>query len=121
MLAEPEQIVTCNPEVFRQNFNRLPHEVKHTLATNHLFELPAIAQLAARVAARENPHHPKGDIYFDQGAGDADTRSDLHVKAKTDIAKLVHEIEKGQTWIILKHISVNTVIADSSRTVSATS
>jgi hypothetical protein len=104
MLAEPERIVSCNAEVFRQNFNRLPHEVEHTLATNPLFELPAIAQLAKRVAARENPHHPKGDIYFDHGAGDANTRSDLRREAKTDIAELVHEIERGQTWIILKHI-----------------
>ncbi len=104
MLAAPEHIVSCNPEVFTQNFNRLPHEVQHTLATNTLFQLPALAKLAERVAARENPHHPKGDLYFDQGIEDANTKPDLHDQAKADIAELVEEIEKGQTWIILKHI-----------------
>jgi hypothetical protein len=104
MLAAPEHIVNCNPEVFSQNFNRLPHEVQHTLATNPLFQLPALAELAERVAARKNPHHPKGDLYFDQETGDANTKPGLHDQAKINIAELVSAIEKGQTWIILKHI-----------------
>jgi hypothetical protein len=104
MLAASEQIVHCDPKVFARNFNRLPHEVQHTLATNPLFQLPALAKLAQRVAARENPHHPKGDIYFDQGTPSANTKPDLRDRAKIDITELVKEIETGQTWIILKHI-----------------
>jgi hypothetical protein len=104
MLAAPKHIVHCNPEVFARNFNRLPHEVHHTLAAHPLFQLPALAELAQRVAARESPHHPKGDIHVDQGTELTSTKADLHNWAKTDIAKVVENIEKGQTWIILKHI-----------------
>jgi hypothetical protein len=104
MLTAPEHIVHCNPEVFTRNFNRLPHEVHHTLAAHPLFKLPALAELAQRVAARENPHHPTGDIHVDQGTELTNTKEDLHNWAKIDIAKIVENIEKGQTWIILKHI-----------------
>jgi hypothetical protein len=97
MPASAEHIVSCDPEVFRQNFNRLPHEVHHTLATNPLFQLPALAKLAQRVAARENPHHPKGDIYFDHGAPDVDSKLDLRDRAKINITELIKEIETGQT------------------------
>jgi|HubBroStandDraft_1064217.scaffolds.fasta_scaffold78154_2 hypothetical protein len=104
MPAAPERMIECNPEVFRQNFNRLPHEVQHTLAANPLFQLPALAVLAQQVAARENPHYPQGDIYIDRGAGQADAKAGLRDQQKNEITKLVEEIERGQTWIILKHI-----------------
>ena len=104
MPAAAEHVVSCDPEVFKQNFNRLPHEVRHTLATNPLFELPALAELAQRVAARENPHHLKGDAHFDRGTPGVNSKLDLRDLAKIDIAELTREIETGQTWIILKHI-----------------
>jgi hypothetical protein len=104
MLAAEEHIVSCSPDVFEQNFNRLPHEVQHTLASNPLFQLPALAKLAQRVATRENPHHPKGDIYFDQGTPDINNNSDVRDRTRIDITELIKEIETGQTWIILKHI-----------------
>jgi hypothetical protein len=98
MFAVSERTVDCDVEVFEQNFNRLPHEVQHTLATNPLFQLPALAELAQRVSERKRPHHPKGDMYLDQGTGDSDNRS------SSDVAEIVKEIELGKTWIILKHI-----------------
>jgi hypothetical protein len=104
MPAAAEHIVSCNPDVFKQNFNRLPHEVQHTLASNPLFQLPALAKLAQRVATRQNPHHPKGDIYFDQGTPDINNHPDVRDRARIDITELIKEIETGQTWIILKHI-----------------
>jgi len=104
MLAVPERIVSCDPEVFEKNFNRLPHEVHHTLADNSLFQLPALARLAQKVAARENPHHATGDIHLDEATTDEIVKTDLRDWARTDIAKVVEGIEKGQTWIILKHI-----------------
>jgi hypothetical protein len=104
MSVEREPIVSCSPEVFAQNFNRSPHEVQHSLATNPLFQLPALAGLAQRVAARKNPHHPKGDIFIDRGNDGSNTTPGQNDLAKTDVAVLVKEIEKGNTWIILKHI-----------------
>ncbi len=104
MLAVAQPIFECDPAVFQQNFNRVPHEVQHNLTANPLFQIPALAELAQRVASREHPHHPTGDIHIDQGGVDANARFDLHDRSKTDVAALVKEIERGQTWIILKHI-----------------
>jgi hypothetical protein len=104
MPTASQQIFKCDPAVFQQKFNRVPHEIKHTLTTNPLFQLPALAELAQRVASREHPHHPKGDIHIDQGGVDANSRFDLRDRSKTDVGALVKEIERGQTWIILKHI-----------------
>jgi hypothetical protein len=100
MPAASGRIIDCDREVFTQNFNRLPHEVQHTLADNPLFQLPALAALAQRIAARENPHHPKGDAHFDLGPGGVN----LHDGANVDIGRLVREIEEGQAWVILKHV-----------------
>lgn len=104
MPAVLEHIVDCNPEVFTRNFNRLPHEIYHSLATSPLFQLPALVELAQHVAGRENPHHPMGDVYFNRGAVDTGAKAELGNRTNADVAQLVSEIEGGQTWIILKHI-----------------
>ena len=103
MSVTREPIVDCNSETFRKNFNRLPHEVRHALADHPLFQLPALAELAQRVANRKNPHHPKGDLYCDQGSGTNGSQAEP-TDSRASIAELVSEIEKGKTWIILKHI-----------------
>jgi hypothetical protein len=103
MSVARERIVDCNPETFSHNFNRLPHEVHHALADHPLFQLPALAELAQRVANRKNPHHPKGDLYCDQGIGANGGHAGPRDSAAS-IAELVKEIERGKTWIILKHI-----------------
>jgi hypothetical protein len=103
MSVARERIVDCNSETFSQNFNRLPHEVHHALADHPLFQLPALAALAQQVANRKNPHHPKGDLYCDQGIETNGSHAGLR-DSRASIAELVREIEKGKTWIILKHI-----------------
>ena len=103
MPAARKRIVDCHPEEFRRNFNRLPHEVRHTLGSQPLFQLPALAELAFRVSERKNPHHPKGDIFVDQGNVDSPLET-LRASRKLDVAEIVKDIEAGKTWIILKHI-----------------
>jgi hypothetical protein len=90
--------------VFQQKFNRVPHEVQHTLASNPLFQLPALAQLSQRVASREHPHHPKGDIHVDDKDASGKQGFDLRTASKSELAEVVKQIEQGQTWVILKHI-----------------
>jgi hypothetical protein len=104
MLNALEHIVDCDAEVFRRNFNRLPHEVRHTLAAHPFFRLPALAELAQRVAARENPHHKNGDAHVHQGVPDATSKFDACEPARADIGEVVREIGTGQAWVILKHI-----------------
>jgi hypothetical protein len=98
-----EQIILCDREVFAKNFNRLPHEVRHTLTSNPLFGLPALAELSQRVASRARPHHARGDIYIEQGKAGTGKGLDLSDR-KADVRSLVAEIEQGQTRVILKHI-----------------
>jgi hypothetical protein len=104
VMAAPEHIIQCDSEVFKRTFNRVPHEVRHTLAANPLFELPAVAQLAEQVAARKNPHYTQGDAYFDMGASDEKAGSAASGRSPANMGKLIEEIGKGQTWVILKHI-----------------
>jgi len=103
MPAQSQEIFQCDPNVFSKNFNRLPHEMRHTLAMNPLFELPALAELAQRVALRTSPHHQRGDIHIEQGPAGASRKIELSGD-KRAVADLVRDIEKGQTWVILKHI-----------------
>jgi hypothetical protein len=104
MLATSERTIDCDSKVFKQDFNRLPHEVRHSLSTDSLFQVPALAELAQRVSERKNPHHPKGDMYFDQVADDSNRYTDPRGRPKKNIAEVVSEIETGRAWIILKHI-----------------
>ncbi|HXC97495.1 MAG TPA: hypothetical protein VNU92_17480 [Edaphobacter sp.] len=103
MPAAREQVISCDHGIFTHNFNRLPHEVQHTLANNSLFQLSALAELSQRVANRKNPHHSKGDIYYDLGTDDGDSKTEA-LDPKKEIANVIRDIEKGKTWIILKHI-----------------
>jgi hypothetical protein len=102
--ATSKRLIDCDRELFARNFNKLPHEVHHALAGNPLFQLPALVELAKRVAARTNPHRSEGDFHFDQGTVDTNSKLDLRDPARNDTAQLVKEIENGHTWIILKHI-----------------
>jgi hypothetical protein len=106
MLKSTEALVQCDPSIFKANFNRLPHEVQHSLADHPLFQLPALAELAQRIASRKDPHHTGGDVDIHQGSTekDAGPRAGLPDISKVDIAGLLEQIEKGQTWIILNHI-----------------
>jgi len=104
MPATSKPVIDCDREIFAKTFNQLPHEVHHTLAGNPLFQLPALVEMAKRVAARTNPHRSQGDFHFDQGSVDTNTQLDLRDPARNDTAQLVKEIENGHTWIILKHI-----------------
>jgi hypothetical protein len=104
MPATHDRILQCAPDAFTQNLNRLPYEFMHNLSASSLFELPQLAELAERVAARKNPHLPGGDVYFNEGqieAGEKPLRPD---RPRSAAADLIQRIEDAQAWIILKHV-----------------
>jgi len=104
MNPSSEHIIRCETDVFTQNLNRLPYEFAHNLAGSELFELSRLVDLAGKVATRNTPHLPGGDVYFNEGlidAGEKPVRPDL---PRTAAADLIREIETKQAWIILKHI-----------------
>src|SRR5580700_1159686 len=62
-----ESSIQCDPQQFSANFNRVPFEVRHSLAGNPLFDVDRIIELAQRVEARRNPHRSFGDAYSNMG------------------------------------------------------
>ena len=104
MSASADRVIECEANVFNQNLNRLPHEFRHTLAGNPLFEVSRLVDLAERVATRNNPHLAGGDVYFNDGLiepGEKPVRPDLPRTAAVD---LIRRIETANAWIILKHV-----------------
>lgn len=101
-----EHVIECNPDVFQQNLNILPYAIGHSLKDHPLFQLPALAELAQRVAARRNPHMSGGDAYFNEGAIDPSTKPnyDRPEEERARVTSLVQKIESAEAWIILKHI-----------------
>jgi hypothetical protein len=49
MPANSGHIFHCEPSVFTQNLNRLPHDFTHNLAGNPLFEISRLVDLADKV------------------------------------------------------------------------
>jgi hypothetical protein len=106
MAAVAEHVMDCDPDVFRRDLNVLPYEISHTLTDHPLFQLPALVELAQRVAARKNPHMSGGDVYFNEGGIEAGTKPnyDRPEEERARAAELVRKIEPAEAWIILKHV-----------------
>ena len=111
MVAVQEHVLQCDPVIFRRDLNVLPYEIQHTLAGHPLFQLPALIELAQRVAVRNNPHMSGGDVYFNEGAIEAGAKpvytgsaADRPEAERTRVADLVRKIESAEAWIILKHV-----------------
>ena len=111
MVAEHEPVLQCDPTIFQRDLNVLPYEIQHTLRDHPLFQLPALVELAQRVAARRNPHMSGGDVYFTEGAIDAGTKpvytgsaGDRPEEKRARVSELVQKIESAEAWIILKHV-----------------
>jgi hypothetical protein len=109
-VAGHSHVIECDAEVFRRNLNVLPYAIGHTLADDPLFQLPALVELAQRVASRRNPHMSGGDAYFTEGLIEAGTKpnytgsSERSEDAQAAMTELLRKIEEAQAWIILKHV-----------------
>ena len=111
MNALAGRVIECDAERFERDLNVLPYAIGHTLAGHPLFTLEALAELAQKVATRNNPHMTGGDVYFTEGAIEAGTKPeyfgsapDKSAEEKSAAAELVKKIEGAQAWVILKHI-----------------
>ena len=111
MSAVADHVIECDAELFERDLNVLPYPVGHTLAGHPLFTLEALAELARKVATRNNPHMSGGDVYFNEGAIEAGTKPEYFGSSpdkseveKAAAAELVKKIEGAQAWVILKHI-----------------
>jgi len=102
--ASPESTISCDANTFRENFNRRPFEIQHSLAGNPLFEIPRLIELAKTTADRKNPHRPFGDAYCLIGTPEPGQKTLDSNRVVTSIAEAMSQIENSQAWIVLAHI-----------------
>lgn len=96
--------VSCDPELFQDNFNRLPHEVQHTLSGDPRFELSRLVELAHNVASRNDPHRHFGDVACLLGKQDPGKAVLDGAKFSTDIGETIRQIGTADAWIVLSHV-----------------
>jgi len=99
-----DRTIQCAPDIFLENFNRLPYEFAHSLAGSPLFELSHLVDLAEKVATRTTPHLAGGDVYFNDGLIEAGEKPRLPGLPRTTAVDLIRQIDTAQAWIILKHV-----------------
>ena len=102
--AAAERSVACDPNLFSNNFNRLPFEITHSLADNPLFSVERIVDLAQRVETRKNPHRPFGDIYCNVGEVNPGLKAVEGVRPAIPASELLRQIEDSQAWVTLEHV-----------------
>jgi hypothetical protein len=96
--------VSCDPGLFGENFNKLPFEIEHSLASDPRFELSRLVKLARDVAGRNDPHRPTGDAACLLGKQDPGRPMLEGAKITLDVAEAIHQIETANAWIVLKHV-----------------
>ena len=102
--AVAERTIECDADQFARDFNRIPFEITHSLATNPLFDVDRIVDLAQRVEARRNPHRPFGDIYCNIGDVDPGLKAVDGMRPATPASELLKRIEDSQAWVTLEHV-----------------
>jgi hypothetical protein len=99
--------IWCDPLVFRENLNRLPFEVEHSLAGNPLFELSRLVELAQEVSSRKDHHRPFGDAYCLIGTPDPGQKALEGSRPITAVEETIRQIEHANGWIMLNHVERN--------------
>ncbi len=85
-----------DPLTFRSNFNQRCFEVRHRLASNPLFALPRLIELARDTALRRPEH-----LYYDAGDIGIGTRWQDAPKSAFPIDETIRRIDSAGAWIIL--------------------
>lgn len=96
--------IECDPQQFAANFNRLPFEVTHSLASNPLFDVEHLVALSQRVEARRTPHRPFGDIYSNIGEVGPGMKAVEGHRPSMPASELLKRIEDSQAWVTLEHV-----------------
>jgi hypothetical protein len=99
--------IWCDQQVFRENLNRLPFEVEHSLAGNPLFELSRLVELAQEVSSRKDHHRPFGDAYCLIGTPEPGQKALEGSRPITAVEETIRQIEHANGWIMLNHVERN--------------
>jgi hypothetical protein len=99
-----ESSIQCDPQQFSANFNRVPFEVRHSLAGNPLFDVDRIIELAQLVEARRNPHRSFGDAYSNMGEVGPGMKAVEGHRPDMPTSEILRNIENSKAWVTLWHV-----------------
>jgi hypothetical protein len=103
MVVDEEQIVdssrvlTADPSVFRESFDRKPFCLTHSLADHPLFELQRLSELAQFL--RRDPHN----VTYDAGEIRVEQRWNQRPRNPYTLREALERIDCAGAWVILKH------------------
>ncbi len=83
---------------FAKKFNRASYQFRHELADHPLFRLPALIDLAGRIASKH--------VYFDIGDARPETRWEQMGKLALSPEELLRRIEHEKAWFFIRNAEV---------------
>ena len=86
----------CDPDVFREKFDREHFLLAHTLASEPVFELSRLVELASTTAATR-----PADVYYDAGDIGIGQRWDTATPGQLPVDETIRKIESQGAWIVL--------------------
>ena len=89
--------IIADPAEFRTQFNRRSFEVSHHLASNPLFQLPSLMELAKRTLKTRSQ-----DLYYDAGNIRVDQRWDAVPERTFSAVEAMQRIENCGAWFIFR-------------------
>ncbi|GAC1663306.1 MAG: hypothetical protein NVS9B4_17930 [Candidatus Acidiferrum sp.] len=95
-------LLDLDPVEFTQKFNRKVLELRHSLASEGLFQLPALMELADRTLKTR----PK-DLHYDAGAVQVEQRWDEVPHARFSPQEAMRRIQHSGAWFIFKAAQID--------------
>jgi hypothetical protein len=92
----PGRTLICDPLVFREKFDQKHFLLEHTLASEPVFQLPRLVELASATAASR-----PADVYYDAGDIGIGQRWDTATSGSLPVDETIRNIETQGAWIVL--------------------
>jgi hypothetical protein len=96
-IAPSRPLIDGDKRDFREQFNRTPFPVHHSLVGHPLFELPRLLEFAKKVAVTS----PQ-DIYYDSGDVGINQRWSETARGGLPVDEAIRRIQEEKAWIFFK-------------------
>jgi hypothetical protein len=93
------KLVSYSQEEFRENYDRRPFLVQHSLSTHPLFTLHSLVELAQRL--------PPGQVKYNRGTLDVKDNLDLAPGNGLSVEETIRGIEHCRSWMVLKYVEAD--------------
>jgi hypothetical protein len=96
IISRPRPSLLCDPDEFREKFDRDHFLLEHTLAREPAFRLSRLVELAAATAATR-----PADVYYDAGDIGIGQRWDTATSGPLPVDETIRNIKTQGAWIVL--------------------